>query len=320
MNTLDTLLQDLTIGAPKGLHNLTMYPLFAGTDGAPGYLTLDEAIKAGKCRITEVSQAGTVPELACENLSAEKVLLLDGEELVGAKQNRVLNLTILIGGQVKVVIPVSCVEQGRWRHQSAMFASGERAMYARGRADKMEQVSMRMAANGERFSDQGAVWNSIAEKSARMGARSETGAAEALYEKARPMTEDFRKQIAWQAGQTGAVFAINGAIVGLDLFDSSATLAKLMPKLVESYALDAIDGEAAKAAELPTDDVRAFLDEVAGAGAQSFAAVGEGEDVRLSSPKLTGAALVAGGRVVHLSAFRTRPTGRQSNRFARISA
>jgi len=48
--------------------------------------------------ITEVSAGGRVPELAFENSSDETVLLVDGDELVGAKQNRVVNLSILVAG------------------------------------------------------------------------------------------------------------------------------------------------------------------------------------------------------------------------------
>ena len=78
-----------------------------------------------------------MPELSFENPSAEKILLVDGDELVGAKQNRILNLTILVGAGQKVVIPVSCVEQGRWRYRTAEFASAGRTLFAKARARKM---------------------------------------------------------------------------------------------------------------------------------------------------------------------------------------
>lgn len=280
MTTIQATLAGLRVGAAVRHQNLTMYPLFAARDIEPDYLTLDEALGAGQCRITETSHAGTVPELAFENLSSKPVLLLDGEELVGAKQNRVLNLTILIGGMCKVTIPVSCVEQGRWHHQSGSFASGERTLYARGRAAKMEQVSMRLAANMGPRSDQGAIWDDIAQKSARLGVRSHTGAASEMYESRRGTSEEFRRAIRWQKGQVGALFAINGEIAGIDVFESSAVLVKVMPKLVESYALDAIDVEVANEAHLPLQHVQGFLEQLGSAKAQAFAAVGQGEDLR----------------------------------------
>ena len=65
---------------------------------APRYLTLDEALPRG-LRITETSASGSVPELALHNPLDDNVLLYDGEELVGAKQNRILNVAVLAGAR-----------------------------------------------------------------------------------------------------------------------------------------------------------------------------------------------------------------------------
>jgi hypothetical protein len=108
--------------------------------------------------VTEVSTGGSVPELAFDNQADEGVLLLDGEELVGARQNRVLNITILVGGHQHVVIPVSCVEHGRWRYNSDEFASADRALFSKARSKKMRQVSASMRDSGTLRSDQGEVW------------------------------------------------------------------------------------------------------------------------------------------------------------------
>lgn len=98
---------------------------------------------------------------------------------------------------------------------------------------------------------------------------------------------------------------------GFELFDSPDTLKKLWAKLLRSYGLDALDRavSAPQKEEKPTfpspNDVEAFLRRVSAGGTKQYPAVGEGEDIRLASSGLTGAALAAHGRVVHLSAFAT---------------
>src|SRR5262245_32415074 len=119
MHSITEALANLRLGEPAAFRNLIVFPLFGCNDRAPEYLTLDEALEQGLARVTEVSEGGSVPELAFENDGARRVLLVDGEELVGARQNRVLNLSILVAPKSKVVIPVSCVEQGRWRYASS---------------------------------------------------------------------------------------------------------------------------------------------------------------------------------------------------------
>ena len=95
-----------------------MFPLVsrdAAQRRVPDYRTLDEGLKVGGVEITEVSEQGSVPELRVVNRGLHPILIVDGEELIGAKQNRVVNLTILVAPQSKLTIPVSCVEAGRWR-------------------------------------------------------------------------------------------------------------------------------------------------------------------------------------------------------------
>ncbi|MGQ0579869.1 MAG: ARPP-1 family domain-containing protein, partial [Betaproteobacteria bacterium] len=92
-------------------------------------MLLDEALARKLARVTEISDSGSVPELMFSNEAEANILLMDGEELVGAKQNRVLNVSILVGGKSQVAVPVSCVEQGRWRWSSRHFASPGRALF-----------------------------------------------------------------------------------------------------------------------------------------------------------------------------------------------
>jgi hypothetical protein len=295
----------LAIGPARACNGLAVHPLFAAGPDADLYLTLDEALAAGTAHVTEVSEGGHVPELRFRNDGDRPVLLLDGEELVGAKQNRVLNLTILAPARSEIVIPVSCVEHGRWAWRSRKFSAANRTLYAKARRSKMEQVSFSLKQTGERRSDQSAIWADIARKSARMEAFSDTGAASAMYERRAADLEEFVQGIAPEPGQVGAVFLIAGRVAGIELFGSAKALAKLYPKLVRSYGLDAID-EDRRAEGGPGEagpDPKALLAEVAAARAERHKAVGLGEDLRLEAPSLVGAALVDGPELVHLCAF-----------------
>jgi hypothetical protein len=299
---LYTIAQSLEIGQPVVAGNLTMYPLLGGIETPPAYSTLDEALAAGFVKVTETSEAGSVPELSIVNDGPTPVLLLDGEELVGAKQNRIVNLTILVPPKTRLPLPVSCVEAGRWAHRSRSFAAGGRAHYAAGRAKKVAQVSYCLAMTGERHADQGAIWNDIDEKAARMAAPSATHAAAAMYEKSRAQLDQFQRSLEALPRQVGAVFAIDGALAGLELFDSAATWRKSMRKIVESYGLDALDRADEKRPRVRRDPAR-FLASVAKAEVDTFPAVGLGQDLRLKAAGIAGAALAVDERVVHAIAF-----------------
>ena len=304
MSVVAECLSSLKLGEPQTHLNLQLFPLIGGDAGEPAYRLLDEALAQGTAHVTEVSESGSVPELKFVNEGDLPVLLLDGEELVGAKQNRILNLTVLAPAHKTIVIPVSCVEAGRWRAESREFRSGGRAHYAEGRARKAADVSMFMSAHGEARSDQSEVWRGISEKAARLQSHSDTDAAEAMYHAHRARLDEFLGAFSSVDNQTGALFAINGQVIGLDLFDSPSTLASLLPKLVESYALDAIDAQREPAGSTGAPDAQGLLEGVGQARTEAFPAVGEGRDLRLHGENLAGGALITDAKVIHLCAFR----------------
>jgi hypothetical protein len=117
------LLATILTGEPVTHGALAVIPLLAPNLDDPDWLTLEEAGEGA--RITEVSEAGSVPFLRVANGADEPLLLLDGEELIGAKQNRILNTTVLVGAHTEVTIPVSCVEQGRWGYRGRQFRPGD---------------------------------------------------------------------------------------------------------------------------------------------------------------------------------------------------
>ena len=86
------------LGDPVEHRGIVITPLFPARDPVAAYITLDEALPRG-LRLAETSESGSVPELVVENPLAERVLLYDGEELLGAKQNRVLDVSVLVAAK-----------------------------------------------------------------------------------------------------------------------------------------------------------------------------------------------------------------------------
>jgi ARG and Rhodanese-Phosphatase-superfamily-associated Protein domain len=302
----DTLSQ-ATVGEPVNFGNLTMFPLLNGGEEAADYLTLDDAIKQGLAIVTEVSESGSVPELSFTNKAGLPVLLVDGEELTGAKQNRILNLTILAPAHRKLNIPVSCVERGRWSYRSKAFDSAPRAQFAASRANRVASVSYSLRESGRRNSDQSEVWEDIDRMAADLKVASETSAMSDIYQSYSSNLDECVQKLSPVKAQVGAAFAINGEIIGFDVFDRASTLTKLLPKLVSSYAIQALSRGTAKVVEAPREEsVRELLNAVSNAEGRSFSATGEGEDVRIEEAGLSAAALVAKGRLIHLCGFRVK--------------
>ncbi len=291
------------IGTETTFQNLTVFPIVVDEMGLPGYLTLDEALAAKTACVTEVSESGSVPELYFQNNGDLPVLLLDGEELVGAKQNRVLNLTILAPAFEAIKIPVSCVEQGRWSHSSKGFHLEDRVMFSRGRSNKAASVSRSMSSGGSRRSDQSEVWENISSKSDRFRVESPTGSMSDIYEDRKSSLSEFVGAFSSSDFQVGAIFGIDDAVAGIDLFDSPGTFSKLFPKLIRSYALDAIETTSSENKSTPKSETEKFIDILKSVNVEEFPAVGLGEDVRVKSHMISGGALVNENRIVHLGAF-----------------
>jgi hypothetical protein len=309
-------LKKAKIGRKQSHQNLAIFPLLSSYANGLDYITLDEALTEGLIEVVEVSEEGTVPELKVVNKSPCMILILDGEELVGAKQNRIVNTTILIQEKTTTVIPVSCVEQGRWAHTSPRFDSEERLMAAHLRAMKSEQVHHSIRTSDDYYSDQAAIWREISRKARRMRAESPTMAMSEIYEKKRAALNGYINHFRLVEMQVGAVFMINGKVVGLDCFGKPETFSKVFRKLVESYALDAIDWqEQGRSGKALKSEVTKFLWAASAASVESRPSVGLGTDYRLESYNLTGFALAHEDQVLHFSVF-VRRNGHREERYS----
>jgi hypothetical protein len=287
----------LIADAPVHAGALTVVPLLAPAGPEPDWLTLAES--GDRVTITEVDDAGSVPTLQLVNQADRPVLLLDGEELVGAKQNRILNTTVLVAAGAKVTIPVSCVEQGRWAWRSRHFTSGGVSLYASARRKKSARVTESLRASGEHRADQGEVWEDVAQRAMLFRVESPTGAMRDVYERHERDVAAAREALAARPQQVGAIVWIAGTWVGMELLAGPGLFARAWPRLASGYVADAI-GREAKAFVPDAAEVRRAILRTP---AEPAPAVALGVEQRLAGKRVVGAALVVDERVAHLMVF-----------------
>ena len=297
---IQDLLAALKLGLPVSHGALTMVPLLGPGGSEPGWLTLAET--GDRVTITEVSEAGSVAELTVKNAAGQPVLLLEGEELVGAKQNRVLNTTILVAAGATLTVPVSCVEQGRWAWRSRHFASSDASLFASLRAKKVARVSESLRRGRGHVGDQSEVWQEISGLAAKYGVESPTGALHDLYANRGEELGAARAALAAGPGQVGALVYLRDRWIGLDLLATPGLFARVWPRLCSGYAAEAMG---TKANGTPRLAPKRLLGSLARMPAELASAVGLGREYRLGGQKAQGAALVVDDRVAHLMAFPT---------------
>ena len=296
----------INFGEAQSFKNLQIVPLFTEGEEGPVYLTLKEALEKRLLVITEVSAQASVPELKVVNNADIPVLLLDGEELAGAKQNRVLNTTILVKEKSELVIPVSCTEQGRWSYQSAEFYDSENLFSPKMRAKKASSVSDSLKEGRNYASNQSAIWEDIEEMSESAEVNSPTGAMSDVFEGKKVDLDGYIRAFPCLAHQKGILVLVGGEIGGLDILSRESAFQIIFPKLVKSYALDALleKRKKAESSQQPLEEAKRFLQEIKECEEKKYPSTGQGMDYRFEVEDKVGSALVYSDKVIHLAFFK----------------
>lgn len=283
--------------------NLTVFPVVATKSYDTGqFLTLDEGIRSGEVVVTEAGQAqglirrrpggrqvpqtvggAEVNQLVLVNNSKRPLLLLAGEIVTGGKQDRVIGKDRIVPAESDPVdFSVFCVEPGRWTaaegkydfgtsrgNTAALFASPavrSKAMVAKDQQQVWDEVGRTRTAMA---SSQAVVVAGAApavettSSYARVMGNKEV--AKQVDSVAEPMQRNYESVIRQlrDKNAVGVVVAVNGEVVWADLFASRQLLQKYWPKLVRSYATEAVVTRA-KAAEASARKAQKFLDDLQG--------------------------------------------------------
>jgi hypothetical protein len=306
MKSVVSFLHDCRLGRKQVYKNLTVFPVLVTESTEPYYLTLEQAIDRGVLVVTEVDASGNVNRLKLKNNSRKPVLLVEGEELKGAKQNRIVNASFLIAGKTETAIPVSCVEERRWHYDSQQFSSGRKVMHASLRREAQMCVRESLSRGDGHRTDQGRVWNNIAEKSERMRVQSPTMAMADVFDRFEDQLGQYSERFHSVENQAGALFAIDGKVSGLECFACSDTFDRFFEKLIDSYAMDAIEsaGKDQKMLSVAPGKAKAFVASIQKGRGERHPVVSVGATISFESRIAAGAALADGKAIIHLSAFR----------------
>jgi len=291
-------LPPIRVGQPLTCNSLTVFPLHAESIKPADYQLADEAIAAATVAVQEVGEGGSVPELLVENTGDCRVLFLEGEELRGAKQNRVLNTSLLVGAKVKIKVPVSCVEQGRWRYTSKHFGSAKtRSPHGMHYALK-SSVTRSLREDSSHRSDQTAVWQEVQKTQTKFGVSSPTSAMSDTYVSLADKMTDYREKLTYPEGAVGVAIAVGTKLVCVDLFDKPATCQKAWDRLLSGSIVDALE---APAGHVDLTAVEQLLAESQATTWTQAPAVGEGQEYRAVFNGSMGSALMLDGAVVHMN-------------------
>jgi hypothetical protein len=302
-----TRLLDITIGDPRRHENLTVFPFFASESG-PLYALLAEALAAGDVTIQEVG-TGVVPTLIARNTGELDVLILDGEQLIGARQNRITNRSIILKAGSETEIPVSCMEQGRWRFVSERFTPRHKPMHASSQVRRHAREVEAAYAASPHLADQRilanaqmAVWNEIGVSSHKLGVHSETGAMSAMYDDRERDLSTWASKFPAADGQVGLLAFLGRRVLGMDAVGNPVLYARLHERLLGGYTMDAFVDRGESVGEAPTDVAEAFVSRVGEAKRGQAPTVGRGT-YWLLSDAVVGGELEDQENLAHLSAF-----------------
>lgn len=303
----------ISIGRPKTVGPVTLYPLYWHGPTALPYVTLAEAIAAGTVTVEEAPSAN-VPTLLVSNTGTLPVLITDGEILEGGWQNRTVTVPVLVEPG-EIAVPVACVEAGRWGGgRQARFGKSVQRLPRRIRRTVTRTVEA--TPDGRRYVDQSAVWSGVASALEDRHVASDTRSlldVSACISLDAPLDQQslppnivavdravrVLRALRPLPLQTGLVVAIGGRCVSAEVFDRPETLAGYWDEILAAIALDVparVDGRRPSIAA-----ALRFVRRVLKADVERAPGVGLGTEYRFTSDRIAAQALAVEDRLVCLS-------------------
>ena len=303
-------LQTVAVGSPITRLGVSFHPVYLGGNSLPEIATGDSS-----GLVVEELETARVQTLSAHNPTKAPILIVEGEHLIGGKQNRNVNVTVLVPPTTKLEIPVTCVEEGRW-DQAREYRRARSFTPRMVRLRNQAAVHESMRATGSRRGDQGAVWNAVNEVLGDLDTESETSAvadSDAVYERDRGRFRSVEELISLGPlpGQCGIAVSHGRHVVAIELFGSPLLLASHWSAMIRSHLLEPVRPEGGPSATMVLKLLRLFGTVLP----EQSPGIGLGHEYRVKHAWIVGQALALDSSIVHASAFMPR-NGARSRRAA----
>ena len=280
--------------------NVEAIPIKSDFFGKKDFLTLKKGYEMSLVEIKELENS-TVNTVLCKNDSVAPLILIDGDEITGAMQNRIINDTLLIPAKSTINIPVSCTEHGRWhtKGEGAESRTFKPSLYSANHSTR----SRKSRASYEERDYQGEVWDSISEFESRSNFKSMTSALNDSYENLKDKQNDYLSKFHIEDGQNGVIFIVNGEVKGLELFYNHSIYKEYHEKLCRSYIIEAIV-EKKSVDNIDRLELMKVLENISQSEFKSKKSIGLGDNLKFSNDFGSGSGLVWEDELIHMTFFK----------------
>jgi hypothetical protein len=309
---------DVKIVSVENHNNLSVVQFASSFIDTFDYISLSEAMSDKLIEINEIDEIGNVNKVRVMNHSTKHVFIMDGDMLIGAKQNRVVNSSILVPPINKIFIDVSCVEQGRWNKTSSHFDSIDFSIPSGMRSKKSKSVYESLKKDKGHISDQHLVWDSVKEELESFNVESDTlSLPQILKEKGKEFKNEADK-FTHDTRANGLGFFHYNKFLGLDLFNSSKIYTEYFEKLIKGAIWEigskTEKGEATTEAEVKYRMLE-LLDNIEKYDKEEFPGMGVGTEKRFQNEEVTGFELTFEEKTIHLTALKNENKRNRKNNF-----
>ena len=295
-NNISEMLSSYQLGEIQKFGNISWELIHSNVSHENKYLCLSDALKLKDFKIQEISESGEVPKLHCINNTAHYVLIIQGEEIVGAKQNRIINISVIIPPKSKILLPVSCVEVGRWEYEEE-FSKGYGA-FTDLKRDVLENSIESYDHIGEYSSDQGSVWEGISNAESFFNTKSKTGSMNDLYDKIKSSYKVFNNKVVI-GDALGITIFINDTVAGLEIFYSNTFFKQIKDDLLMGYYMEAEmnkDSDKSYSTFEKAEYVMKYLSKM---DPKPISGIGEGINLNVKTRNIVGSLLCHNDELTH---------------------
>lgn len=301
-DTIDNILNQINILETEKYQNMTVIGLNI-PDKQLDLMSLEIGLDMGLVEITEVNEQGSVGEVKVTNNAVTPLLLLDGEEILGSKQNRIINTTIIIPAKSEKIIPVSCVEANRWDYNTRKFHYSNNMATSRVRRDKLNSINQSLRKTNRYISDQNKVWENISQTEMELGVNSTTSALHDTYIQRDNTIQEYKKAFKIQQQQNGLIVYINGELAGFEIIYNSTRYKQYHDKLLKSYIIDAISKQQEDYVEeyVKKEDL---INKIRKSKRETYESIGLGTDYRFEDEDIMGSMVLLENDIINASFFK----------------